>query len=125
MIGRRFLDIVLNPCLRNENVIITLRKMIENYPVHLTMVPLIWNSEIETEEFDSTSKDLLLTKLLEIQKEISPLIALIVFCHNEHCLTTLQQLKLNINSSSLFPAVCCNGTMSMFKILSKENMTLE
>lgn len=55
MIGRRFLDIVLNPCLRNENVIITLRKMIENYPVHLTMVPLIWNIEIETEEFDSTS----------------------------------------------------------------------
>lgn len=55
MIGRHYLDVVLNPCLKNENVIKTLRQMIENCPVYLAIAPLIWNNEIDTEDFDRSS----------------------------------------------------------------------
>lgn len=111
---------VLNPGLRNENVVDALRQIMENHPEHLEMILKNKKLKIDTEVLDPTSKDLLLSKLsfLEQQNEISPLFALIVNCHTElsmHCLNILQKMRTGVDLNFLFPAVCCNGFMSMLK----------
>ncbi|XP_052706711.1 uncharacterized protein LOC128182140 [Crassostrea angulata] len=129
MIGPRFLDVVLNPCLRNEKVIKALRQNIDKDPKQLKLILKNTKLKTNTDRLNRTSKDLLLSKLsfLELQMEVSPLFALIVFCHTElatHCLNTLQQNQTNIHHCSLFPAVCCNGSLSMFETFSKDSMTI-
>lgn len=127
MIGPRFLDVILNPCLRNDKVIKAMTKVINYYSELPKMVSNNRKIRINTEEFDSRSKALFYSRLsfLELQNEVSPLFALIVFCHTElsiNCLNTLQQTNTNFNASSLFPAVCCNGSISMFETFTEDSM---
>ncbi|XP_052704012.1 uncharacterized protein LOC128180166 [Crassostrea angulata] len=140
-----FLDVVLSPCLRNEKVIELLKKKIAANPENIRMFLKRKKVTIDKQEVDDTSKNLLLTKLsfLDLEKEVSPLIALIVFCHthlSQYCLNILQQM----NSSSkrnffawvvtklfrkppklddvtcYFSAMCCNGSTELINSVFKD-----
>lgn len=59
LVGPQFLDVVLNPGLRNEKVVDALRQITENHPEHLEMILKNKKLKIDTEVLDPTSKDLL------------------------------------------------------------------
>lgn len=73
------------------------------------------------------SNNQLLSKLdfVYLKDGISPLNALIIFCHTElslYCFETLQQRQIEFKDSSLFSAVCCNGSPDLFAIFTKEDV---
>lgn len=74
--------------------------------------------DIEFQDFDQTSINTLhLSKLLFAGEEN-------VFCHTEFtksCLHTLQKMQIDLNHSSLFSAVCRNGSLDLFNNFFKDN----
>lgn len=94
----RLLDVVLNPCLRNENVINVFIKEIgrsDKTNMLLKMIKLRTGGQKNT----FASKKILLSKLafLNLRKRISPIFALIVFNHTDfslHCLKSLKQVQI-------------------------------
>lgn len=88
--GERLLDVVLNPCLRNKKVIEVFTKELGDHPEKLKM--LAERKELKIEQ-QQAYKNLLLSKLafVSLENEISPLFALIVFCHTDLSLYCLKQ----------------------------------
>eukprot|EP00105_Crassostrea_gigas_P046281 XP_019930429.1 PREDICTED: uncharacterized protein LOC105347195 [Crassostrea gigas] len=141
----RFLDVVLSPCLRNEKVIELLKKKIAANSENIQMFLKRKKVTIDKQEVDDTSKQLLLTKLsfLDLEKKVSPLFALIVFCHtqlSQYCLNILQQVhsssksiffatiltkmfyKQNkIDFTCFFSAMCCNGSTELIINVFKDS----
>uniref|UniRef100_K1PQ97 Ankyrin-1 n=1 Tax=Magallana gigas TaxID=29159 RepID=K1PQ97_MAGGI len=140
-----FLDVVLSPCLRNENIIELLKKKIAANPENIHMFLKRKKVTIDKQEVDDTSKNLLLTKLsfLDLEKEVSPLIALIVFCHtqiSQYCFNILQQVHSSSKSNFFaliltklfhkqktiddmtcyFSAMCCNGSTELINNVFKD-----
>lgn len=121
LFGERLLDVILNPCLRDDQVIKVFIEELENNPEKLEMLlkkikPLFQKREIHTKP-----KGLTFSKLnfLNLVREISPLNALIVFCHTEistHCLNALQNRQIDMKGHLLFSSVCCNGSLDLFKM---------
>uniref|UniRef100_K1QTQ8 Ankyrin-1 n=1 Tax=Magallana gigas TaxID=29159 RepID=K1QTQ8_MAGGI len=127
--GEHLLDVVLNPCMRNEkvrNIIIEeLNRNPEKYKMLLEKKVL----QIEKDEQYKETKDLFLSKLsfLNLRNEISPISAMIVFCHTElslYCFKALKQLKTDIEDISLFSAVCCNGSLDLRDFFSNDHIKL-
>eukprot|EP00105_Crassostrea_gigas_P020621 XP_011439451.2 PREDICTED: uncharacterized protein LOC105336715 isoform X2 [Crassostrea gigas] len=132
--GERLVDVVLNPCLRNEKVIEVLKKKIAGHPENHYLLLERKKLTIDKQKLDWTSKTVLMNKLkfLELENEVSPLLALIVFCHTElsqYCINTLQQKQIDLFSCSLIPAMCCNGSIELFynvfKCPAKESLNKE
>lgn len=119
--GERLLDVVLNPCLRNKKVIEVFTKELGDHPEKLKM--LAERKELKIEQ-QQAYKNLLLSKLafVSLENEISPLFALIVFCHTDLSLYCLKQMSSELLDSSLFSAVCCNGSIDLFNLFSKEHV---
>ncbi|XP_065924639.1 uncharacterized protein [Magallana gigas] len=122
LLGERFLDVVLNPCLRNQTVTEIMKKKISDHPKYIQKLLETKQLTVYKQDLDGTSEDLFLTKLsfLNLEKEVSPLFALIVFCHtqlSQYCVNTLQQQK----TCFLISAICCNGSIELFFNVFKDH----
>eukprot|EP00105_Crassostrea_gigas_P043355 XP_019927503.1 PREDICTED: serine/threonine-protein phosphatase 6 regulatory ankyrin repeat subunit B-like [Crassostrea gigas] len=117
LFGERLVDVVLNPCLRNEEVIKVLKKYIARNPENHYMLLETKTLSIDKHKFDRTSKSILMSKLkfLELDGKVSPLFALIASGHtllSQYCLQKLQ--KMNTEFTICFHALCCNGSTELF-----------
>lgn len=124
ILGIDFLEVVLNPCLKNEKVSKAFIGRIENDPEKLPQFLETKTIEVEKQKKYQTINNSFLSNVtfLGLEKQISPLFALITFCHTDvslHCLQTLQRIKPDFYCSSLFPAVCCNGSKDLLQLFSK------
>eukprot|EP00105_Crassostrea_gigas_P036826 XP_019920974.1 PREDICTED: uncharacterized protein LOC105323896 [Crassostrea gigas] len=124
LFGERLLDVVLNPCLRNEKVIKVLNKKMADHPDYLQALLETKKVTIDKKELHRTSENLVLTKLsfLNLESKISPLFALITFCHTQlsnYCLNNLQELQTDF--IEYIPALCCNGSIELFSSGFKDN----
>lgn len=120
LFGERLLDVILNPCLRDDQVIKVFIEELENNPEKLEMLLKKIKPLIQKGEFYTKPKGITFSKLnfLNIVREITPLNALIVFCHTEistHCLNALQNRQIDLKGHLLFSSVCCNGSLDLFK----------
>ncbi|XP_065924577.1 uncharacterized protein [Magallana gigas] len=120
LFGERLLDVIFNPCLRDDQVIKVFIGELENHPEKLEMLLKKMKPLTKKREFYTKSKDITFSKLafLNLEKDISPLNALIVFCHTEistHCLNALQKRQIDMKGHLLFSSVCCNGSLGLFK----------
>lgn len=84
--------------------------------------------KLPEEQEPNIAKKLYFTKLsfLKLKKRISPLCALIVYCHtqlSEHCLKVFKVTQTDINDDFLFSSVCCNGSLDLFDFLLKNTST--
>eukprot|EP00105_Crassostrea_gigas_P040731 XP_019924879.1 PREDICTED: ankyrin-1-like [Crassostrea gigas] len=125
LFGERFLNVVLNPSLRNEKVIQLLEKKIADHSENIIKLGETKNLTIDKQGLDRTSKKILLTKpsFLDLEYEVSPLFALIVFCHtqiSQYCLDNLQSMQTDL--IRFFPAVCCNGSIELFCTFFKDQV---
>ncbi|XP_065938638.1 uncharacterized protein [Magallana gigas] len=124
LFGERLLDVVLNPCLRNDKVIEVLKEKISVYPEHLQILLETKKLVIDKQELHPTSKNLLLTKLsfLNLNSKVSPLFALIAFCHtqlSQYCLKILQEMQTDY--IRCIPALYCNGSIELFSTVFKDH----
>ncbi|XP_078328667.1 uncharacterized protein LOC144623789 [Crassostrea virginica] len=135
LIGERFIEVILNPCLRNEDVIKHLKRKLKDLADEgkLELITKPQNTKTEKKEFQHLMNESWYTRLEFVSSEIecSPLFALITFCHNElskfclellaerkHDLLTrlrtlfsnlLKNRKTILNKNCLFVAICANG----------------
>nr|XP_034330634.1 uncharacterized protein LOC105344498 isoform X7 [Crassostrea gigas] len=123
LFGERVVDVVLNPCLRNENVIEVLQKKIAGHPENHYMLLETKKLTIDKQKLDLTSKTVLMNKLefLELENEVSPLFVLIVFCHTQLSLYCLNFLEQKHTDNSSYSAVCCNGSTELFNYVCKDH----
>eukprot|EP00105_Crassostrea_gigas_P037644 XP_019921792.1 PREDICTED: uncharacterized protein LOC109618466 [Crassostrea gigas] len=122
LLGERILDVVLNPCLRNQTVTEIMKKKISDQPEYIQKLLETKQLTVYKQDLDGTSENLILTKLsfLNLEKEVSPLFALIVFCHtqlSQYCVNTLQQKQMCF----LISAICCNGSIELFFNVFKDH----
>nr|XP_022287454.1 uncharacterized protein LOC111100100 isoform X2 [Crassostrea virginica]XP_022287461.1 uncharacterized protein LOC111100100 isoform X2 [Crassostrea virginica] len=124
----RFIEVVLNPCLRNTNVIEHLKEKLKQNSVALQKSMIKRNMKLQLEESEQTVKRHFLSRLDFLMlggNEISPLFALIVFCHSDlssFCLKQLQHMETNLTLRDLFSAVCCNGKKNFIKLFDKKEI---
>lgn len=157
--GERFLEVVLNPCLKNDKLIVTVIKELEQQQEKLDMLVQKKEYGVETQRMNqvSVSCDLedspkiskmseekqfhvqekeihqatypnISSKLafIRMSNGISPLCALIVFCHTQlssFCLNALKKLQNNFKGSNLFTAVCSNGDTHLFNMFLENDVT--
>lgn len=125
--GDRLLDVVLNPCLRNEKVIQVFKHELERHPEKLTKLLEKKKIKIDNDEVHQTSDHLFLSKLafLSLEERISPLNAIIIFCDTAlslYCLNSLQEnLPLYFKGNTIFPSVCCNGSIDVFTLFVNDH----
>ena len=129
IVGDRFMEVVLNPSLRNEKIIDQLIDKLTSNPEKVKL--LIQNMKIgHTEQAkNAVFNKTFFTKLevVNLIAEISPLAALISFRHDKlsmFCLKELGCVDRKVQKESIFIAVCCNGSRDMFNMFSKEEVEL-
>uniref|UniRef100_K1PMS2 Ankyrin-1 n=1 Tax=Magallana gigas TaxID=29159 RepID=K1PMS2_MAGGI len=124
--GERLLDVVLNPCLQYESVKMVFEKKLKNNSEKLQMLLKKIELQTDKQKLHQTTTNLHLSKLtfVHLENEVSCLFVLIVFGHTElslHCLKALKETQVNLTGISLFPAVCCNGSVELFNWFLKNN----
>nr|XP_034321422.1 uncharacterized protein LOC109619991 isoform X3 [Crassostrea gigas] len=124
ILGERLLDVVLNPCLKHEKMANAFIEELKHTPEKLPM--FVEKKKIGI-QINQTSECIFYSKLffLYLQEEISPLSALIVFCHKNislHCLKAVKHERLFIESNQFFSAVCCNGSLDLFALFSTNDI---
>ncbi|XP_078312029.1 uncharacterized protein LOC144618901 [Crassostrea virginica] len=128
LFGDRFLEVVLNPCLKEEKVSRCLIKRLENDKVKWNM--LLDAKETKT-EYQEIENDLKKMKehwysrfhFVNSERNISPLFALIVFQNNDLSRFCLRQLKQNkMENTALFAAACCNGDRDLFQMFTEQGI---
>lgn len=129
LFGERLLDVVLNPCLKNERVMNVLIKELDLYPDKNKMLLEKKVLQVEKQELYIETENAFLSKLsfLNLRNETSPLCALIVFCHTDlslYCLNALKKMKADIDNVSLFSAVCCNGSLDYLNVFGNKQIKL-
>lgn len=129
MFENRFMDVVLNPCLRNTKIVNDLiRKLEEDRKKLALMVRQIEPERFILEPWDVKNKQWSsrLNFVTMGRKTISPLFALIAFCHDEISSFCLKELKKATkefsNKGILLLAVCFNGSKNMCSMFSKNDM---
>lgn len=129
ILGERFLDVVLNPCLKNKRIIKTIKQEIKHHPEKLSKLLEKKKNNCEKDELHPSSKHSIYSKLafVQLENEISPLFALIVFSHTKlslFCLETIKQTQIDITESSLFSAVCYNGSLRLLSLFPEDRIKL-
>nr|XP_034328181.1 uncharacterized protein LOC105328615 [Crassostrea gigas] len=129
--GERMLDVVLNPCMRNEKVATCFIKKLKDNPDKLNelLAKKQIHKEFVDQEDNQAFKQSFGSKLdfLFLEDKVPILSAIIVFCHtniSKHCLETLQRMQNSLKDTSLFSAVCCNGSLDLFNVFPKEQIKL-
>lgn len=125
--GERVLDVVLNPCLRNKDVINVFIKELESKPKNLEMLlkRIKINFDQQAAEQPSTRVYISKLDLLGMKETISPLNAIIIFCDTRlsiHCLKAVQKMPNYTKEHSLFSSVCCNGSMDLFTLFENNEI---
>lgn len=126
LFGNRFLHVVLNPCLTYENIARIFIKEFRDHPEKIEL--LLKERELLNEEQKiDQAKNLYFSKLsfLKLKNRLSPLCALIVFCNTNlsiHCLKALKQMRKDITDNSLYFAVCCNGSLDLLHLFSRDQL---
>ncbi|XP_065924950.1 serine/threonine-protein phosphatase 6 regulatory ankyrin repeat subunit B-like [Magallana gigas] len=127
--GDRLLDVVLNPCVRNEKVAKCFIQKLKDNPekLHNLLAKKQLQEKFRKEEKNQELKQSFGSKLefLYAVDKVQILSAIIVFCHtnvSKHCLETLQRMQNSLKDTSLFSAVCCNGSMDLFNVFPKEQI---
>lgn len=125
--GERVLDVVLNPCLRNKDVINVFIKELESKPKNLEMLleRIKINFDQQAAEQPSTRVYISKLDLLGMKETISPLNAIIIFCDTRlsiHCLKAVQKMPNYTKEHSLFSSVCCNGSMDLFALFENNEI---
>ncbi|XP_052678162.1 ankyrin repeat and KH domain-containing protein mask-like [Crassostrea angulata] len=124
LFGERLLDVVLNPCLKNDKVIKVLKEKVTDHPEHLQILLKTKKLEIDKQKFLRTSNNSRFTKLsfLNLNSEVSPLFVLIAFCHtqlSQYCLTNLEEMQTDF--IRCIPALYCNGSIELFFTVFKDH----
>ena len=128
MFGNRFMEVVLNPCLRNTKVVHALiKKLEEDRPKLALMVKQIKTKRLILEPWNVMNEKWLprVTFVTRESEIISPLFALIAFCHDElsdFCLKELKKATKTFSDKDLLFAVCCNGSKHLFSMFSKKDI---
>lgn len=122
----RLLDVVLNPCLNNEEVTKVLIEELERHPEKLKLLIEKKKVQIDNQDLNMLSDHLLMSKLVfvSLQERISPLDAIIIFCNTNlsiYCLKALQKETEYLEGISLFPALCCNGSPEILALFLQNN----
>lgn len=124
---KNVLEVILNPCLRNEDVI---KFLIEKLNNNKKKIPCLlrkietstgFQLSIDTDENYWHSK----FEFLNLIDEISALFALIVFEHNDIsilCVKTLLKMNKHLTESNLFFAICINGFPDLFDMFPKDEV---
>lgn len=125
--GERLLDVVLNPCLKNEKVIDFVINELEKHPEKLSLLLEKKKLQFDTQEVSHASNNLFLSKLafVNLVETISPLSAIIIFCDTRltlHCLKILQQKQEYFTGNSLLSSVCCNGSTDVNSMFLKDHV---
>lgn len=129
LFGKRLLDVVLNPCLRDENIIKIFLEKLKHDPENLKMLLKKNKLQICEQEFNSPSKYSLLSKFafVNLAATISPLDGLIIFCHTDlsvNYLKALQRIPGAMKNNDLFPAVCCNDSLVLFDMFLQDDYVI-
>lgn len=127
--GEHLLDVVLNPCLKNEKVKNVFIKELNLHPEKIETLLEKNVLQIEKQELYHETENVFLSKLsfLNLRNETSPLCALIVFCHTQlslYCFNVLKQMKADVDDIALFSAVCCNGSLDLLYVFSNDQIKL-
>lgn len=125
--GERLLDVVLNPCLKNEKVIDFVINELEKHPEKLSLLLEKKKLQFDTQEVSHASNHFFLSKLtfVSLEETISPLSAIIIFCDTRltlHCLKILQQKQEYFTGNSFLTSVCCNGSKDLYSMFLKDHV---
>nr|XP_022290912.1 uncharacterized protein LOC111102455 [Crassostrea virginica] len=127
IVGNRFLEVVLNPCLRDEKIIEEIVKQIDDNSEILQNIGKEIRSTWRKHDINVTKEGKRVSRFDFVTRntEISPLFALIAFRHDEisrHCLGILKQKQNQLFGGNLFSAVCCNGGKNYLEMFTKEEI---
>nr|XP_022304610.1 uncharacterized protein LOC111111766 isoform X2 [Crassostrea virginica] len=148
LIGDRFIEVILSPCLRNKHVISCVKNHLNDLSRNgkLESITKPQKTNTENKAFEHDMNDSLYTRLQFVSSmvEISPLFALITFCHDELSEYCLNLLKTNENrlwnklsaflmnsfrkraadfkKKSLFPAICANGNKDFLQMFTDDEI---
>ncbi|XP_078310475.1 uncharacterized protein LOC144618392 [Crassostrea virginica] len=127
LFGDRFLEVVLNPCLKEEKIVDGIIKRLEKDSKNFEMLIKRQTSrEQQKLKMDFEMKDHFYFSRLQFvcaESALSPLFALIALQHDQisgFCIQKLQQNKTNLKNSYLYAAACCNGNEVLLKSFTKE-----
>ncbi|XP_078310486.1 uncharacterized protein LOC111133220 isoform X2 [Crassostrea virginica] len=127
LFGDRFLEVVLNPCLKEEEIVNGIIKRLGKDSKKFEMLIKRQTSrEQQKIKTDFEMKEQWSYSRLEFVcsgSALSPLFALIALQHDQlsiFCLQELQQNKTDLKNSYLFAAACCNGNEILIKSFTKK-----
>ncbi|XP_052695974.1 uncharacterized protein LOC128174462 [Crassostrea angulata] len=120
-----YIEVILHPALRDKRLIKVLQKEFERDPEKLQGLLQTKKSmyDYHKQYWPITDDTLSKLGLVALEKKISPLCALVAFCHTDlslHCFHALRQLKTELIGISIVSAVCCNGSKDFFKLLPND-----
>ncbi|XP_078311510.1 uncharacterized protein LOC144618752 [Crassostrea virginica] len=128
LFGDRFLEVVLNPCLKEEKIVTGIIERLEKDNGKLEQMTERkrigheqHNSKLDNEQMKNRWYSRL--EFVRSESALSPLFALIAFQHDQissFCVQKLQQNKTDHKNSYLFAAACCNGNETLIKSFTKE-----
>nr|XP_022301168.1 uncharacterized protein LOC111109381 [Crassostrea virginica] len=109
----RFIEFVLNPCLRDEKITdLFIEKMKNDSLRMIAKRTKLKSIELQTHSLTKENSFLRLD-FLHLFEEVSPLFALIVFRHDKIVRFFLESLKKYLSADTYFPAICCNGSTDL------------
>ena len=119
----RFIEVVLNPCLRDKNVTGLFIERMNNDS--LKMIVKLSKLESTKLEANYLTKENWFSRIdfLHLFEEVSPLFALIVFRHDMLVRFFLKNVKKRLLAENYFLAMCCNGAKDLFKMFPKRKVT--
>ena len=129
MSGNRFIEVVLNPCLRNEHVInafkVKLKCLADEKNLELIIKP---QKKTDQQDLENLMDKSWYSKLQFCKSETksSPLFALIAFSHDDlstFCLKLLRQDNFTLKKCGVFAAVCSNGNKDLLGMFTKDEIS--
>lgn len=124
----QFLEVVLNPCLRDKKVIDLFIEKLRNDSLRLHRkfhIMIVKQTKLKSTGLKTRSmtKEFFFSRLdfLYLFEELSPL--LIVFRHDTLVRFILKTLKTTLSADTYLPAICCNGAMDFYKMFQKRKVS--
>ncbi|XP_062569028.1 uncharacterized protein LOC134231122 [Saccostrea cucullata] len=112
-------DVLLNPCLRNESAIKSFKEKIESPGKLLVRIECDLDRSDFTKEFKGTGTFFSRLNIIDVEGEICPLVGLIVFCHTDISSFLLKSIpETKLREYPIFPAICANGDLKLLNSLS-------
>ena len=108
LIGDCFMEVILSPCMRNEQVIGCFKQHLNDLSDHemLKLITKSQKTEINTQKIQHIMNESWYTRLefASLQMECSPLFAMITFCHDDlskFCLNLLEKTETGLRRKML------------------------